>query len=82
VSYLTNQKRKSGRRLEAPIETFAAILTAKITGLSVRRSTELIKENPNAASPFSWRLASLAASSGIKTSFAFEQWIKELKESL
>lgn len=82
MNCLPKRKTITGRPLAAPVKTFAAILIAKLNGLSLKRSTELIDADVSAASSTVWLLASFAASSGVQTSLGFRQWVEELKESL
>ena len=73
----------TGRPLAVPVQAFTAILYAKLHGLSRKRAEELIAQDPDTASPTLWRLAAVAHSEGIRTSEAFEQWVKaELSEHL
>jgi hypothetical protein len=82
MNCLAKKKTIMGRPLAAPAKTFAAILIAKLNGLSLKRSTELIEADVSSAPSTVWLLASFAASSGVQTSLGFQQWVKELKESL
>lgn len=71
-----------GRPLAVPVESFVAIMLAKMSGHSVKRAAELLAENEDAASPTLWRLAAMAHGQGIRTNKAFEQWLqRELSET-
>ena len=75
--------RPMGRPLGQPVESFVAILMAKLHGHSVKRSRELLEADPEAASPMLWRLAAVAHSEGIRTAADFEQWAeRELSEAM
>lgn len=68
--------RPMGRPLGQPVETFAALLYARISGHSRKRATELLAANPDKASGAVWSIAAQAAAEGITTSEQFEEWLQ------
>jgi len=68
--------RPMGRPLGQPVETFAAVLYARLSGHSRKRAAEILAANPNAASGAVWAVAADAAGAGVKTAADFEQWLQ------
>lgn len=68
--------RPMGRPLGQPVESFAALLYARLSGHSRKRAAEIIAANPNAASGAVWSVASQAAAEGVQTSEQFEKWLQ------
>ena len=65
-----------GRPLGQPVETFAAMLYARLSGHSRKRAVELLATDPNKASGAVWSIASQAAADGVTTAEQFEQWLQ------
>jgi len=68
--------RPMGRPLGQPVETFAAVLYARLSGHSKKRALEIIHANPNAASGAVWAVAADAAAAGVRTAADFEAWLQ------
>jgi hypothetical protein len=69
-----------GRPLGQPVESFAALLYARLSGHSRKRAEELIRANPDAASGAVWAVAAQAHNEGVTTSEQFEQWLQKTEE--
>ena len=71
--------RPMGRPLGQPVETFAAVLYARLSGHSKKRALEIIHANPNAASGAVWAVAADAArsngSAGLLAGIPLVDWI-------
>ena len=65
-----------GRPLGQPVETFAAMLYARLSGHSRKRAVELLTTDPNRASGAVWSVAAQAAADGVTTSEQFEAWLQ------
>ena len=65
-----------GRPLGQPVETFASILFARLSGHSRKRAVELLATDPNKASGAVWSIAAQAAADGVTTAEQFEQWLQ------
>jgi hypothetical protein len=72
--------RPMGRPLGQPVESFAALLFARLSGHSRKRAEELIRANPDAASGAVWAVASQAHADGVTTSEQFEAWLQREEE--
>ena len=68
--------RPMGRPLGTPVESFAALLFARLSGHSRKRAAEILAANPDKASGAIWSVASHAASEGVQTSEQFEAWLQ------
>ena len=64
--------RPMGRPLGQPVESFAAVLFARLSGHSKKRALELLTADPNRASGAVWSVASQAAADGVTTAEQFE----------
>ena len=65
-----------GRPLGQPVESFAALLYARLSGHSRKRAAEILASNPDKASGAIWSVALTAASEGVTTAEQFEQWLQ------
>ena len=65
-----------GRPLGQPVETFAAILFARLSGHSRKRAVEILSTDPSRASGAVWSVAAQAAAAGVQTAEQFEQWLQ------
>jgi len=72
--------RPMGRPLGQPVESFAALLFARLSGHSRKRAEELIRANPDAASGAVWAVASQAHADGVTTAEGFEAWLQREEE--
>lgn len=67
--------RPMGRPLGQPVESFAALLFARLSGHSRKRAAEILAADPNKASGAIWSVAAHAHSDGIRTTDDFEKWL-------
>ena len=65
-----------GRPLGQPVETYAAILFARLSGHSRKRAAEILTTDPNRASGAVWSVAAQAAADGVQTAEQFEAWLQ------
>ena len=65
-----------GRPLNTPVETFAAILFARLSGHSKKRALEILGADPSRASGAVWSIASKAHADGVQTAEQFEAWLQ------
>ncbi len=72
--------RPMGRPLGQPVESFAALLYARLSGHSRKRAEELIRANPSTASGAVWAVASQAHADGVTTAEQFEQWLQKTEQ--
>lgn len=68
--------RPMGRPLGQPVESFAALLYARLTGHSRKRAEEILAADPDKASGAVWSVAAHAHSEGVRTGEEFEQWLQ------
>jgi hypothetical protein len=68
-------KAKTGRPLSFRTQSFAATLFAELTGLSFKRATEIVEQNPDVVSGAMWQMCATAADSGVATNSHFKMWI-------
>jgi hypothetical protein len=73
--------RPMGRPLGQPVESFAALLFARLSGHSRKRAEELIRANPNAASGAVWAVASQAHAEGVTSAEQFEAWLQKTEQA-
>ena len=64
-----------GRPLGQPVESFAALLYARLSGHSRKRAAEILAANPDKASGAIWSVASQAANEGVQSTADFEAWL-------
>ena len=67
--------RPLGRPLGQPVESFAALLYARLSGHSRKRAAEILAANPDKASGAIWSVASQAANEGVQSTADFEAWL-------
>jgi hypothetical protein len=67
--------RPMGRPLGQPVESFAALLYARLSGHSRKRAAEILAANPDKASGAIWSVASQAANEGVQSTADFEAWL-------
>ena len=72
--------RPMGRPLGQPVESFAALLFARLSGHSRKRAEELLRANPSTASGAVWAVASAAYNEGITTAEQIEEWLQREEE--
>ena len=65
-----------GRPLNTPVETFAAILFARLSGHSRKRAIEILTADPSRASGAVWSIASKAHADGCRTTEDFTRWLQ------
>lgn len=67
--------RPMGRPLGQPVESFAALLFARLSGHSRKRAAEILSADPSRASGAIWSVAAHAHSDGVRTTADFEKWL-------
>lgn len=77
MAYFSRQavSRPMGRPLGQPVESFAALLFARLSGHSRKRAAEILAADPNKAPGGIWSVAAHAHAEGVRTAEDFQKWL-------